>query len=219
MRHVLGLSQRRHGERRGVRRRTGVSHQLWTLAGQPPRNRPSLPGSPASRSSRTRERGQNIVEMSIALPIFLLVLFGVINGAWLMFQQQSVINASRAAAREASVLNPVFEIGSGTSCASTYGEPSTATASPAVQIENAAANVSTNVPINTSDICASSAGATSMTSVTAQSGKATITVTGSPNLATATTVSVTVSYAAKPLGPFWPAASMTISSTSTENVE
>ena len=160
-----------------------------------------------------------MVELALVLPIFLSLVFGLIDFSWLIFQQQSVNSAARDAAREAAILNPLFENGTSTTCSSTFGEPSATQAQPAVPIESAAANGSALVPINTSAICAANAGSTSMTSSATQSGKATVTVTASPSLSAPSTVTVTITYVAHPLAPFFPAASVTLTATSTENIQ
>jgi len=160
-----------------------------------------------------------VVEFALILSPLLVIVFGLINFGWLIFQQQSVTSAARAAARDAAILSPLFENGTSLACSSTYGEPSSTQASPAATIEQAAAANSSLVPVNTSAVCAASGTATTMTSSSTQSGTATITVTASPSLASVQTVTVTVSYVAHPLGPLFPAASLTLSSSSTETVQ
>jgi hypothetical protein len=167
---------------------------------------------------RRQSRGQSLVEFALVIPAFLLIAFGIITFAWLVFQQQSVDNASREAARDAAIISPLFENGNST-CSSGYGEPSSVQAAPANTIEQAAAGGSALVPMNSSQLCASSATATTMTSTTTQSGNATITVTGSPTLATATKVTVTVTYTAHPLSPFISSSSFVLTSSSTETVQ
>jgi Flp pilus assembly protein TadG len=166
-----------------------------------------------------RERGQTIVELALVLPIFFSLIFGLMDVAWLTFQYQSVTNAAREGAREASILDPLFESGNSTNCSTGYGEPSSTQAAPAVPIESAVSSGSSLVSINSSAICASSSTSTSMTSSATQNGTATVTVVGSPSLAAPSTVTVTVSYVAHPLSPVFPAVSVTMTSSSTENVE
>ena len=53
-----------------------------------------------TRTNRTRrQRGQNLVEFALIIPAFLSLTFGIISLTWLVFQQQSVNNAAREAAR------------------------------------------------------------------------------------------------------------------------
>ncbi|HZT97316.1 MAG TPA: TadE family protein [Chloroflexota bacterium] len=165
---------------------------------------------------RGGSKGQGVVEFALVFPIFIMLLFGLFNGAWLFFQQESINNAARSAAREAAILNPLFEAGGAGGCSSTYGEPSVAQASPAMPIERAAQQGSALVPINTSILCAAGGTSATMTSSTSQAGTATVTVTASPILDSANTVSATVTFTAHPLAPFWPQAALTLSATSTE---
>ncbi|GEM_PF-3187640 len=165
---------------------------------------------------RRPSRGQALIEFAISIPILLTVVMAMINCAWFLFQQQSVTNAARTAAREAAVLNPLLQSGTGTSCTSGYGEPTSTAASPATTVELAASKASTIVPINTSALCATGATSASMTSSTTQSGTATVTITGSPTLASPNTVTATVTYTTPPLDPFWPISSLTISASATD---
>ena len=50
-----------------------------------------------------RSRGQSLVEFALVLPIFLLLLFGLIDGARLVFQHTVLSQAAREGARVASV--------------------------------------------------------------------------------------------------------------------
>lgn len=165
------------------------------------------------------QRGQGVVEFALTLPIFLLLLMGLINASWLVFQQQSVINSARAAAREAAILSPLFEAGTATGCTSTFGEPSATQASPAQPVETAAQQGSILVPINSSRLCATAVTSATMTNSATQANTATVTVTASPTLASPYTVTATVSYIAHPLTPLWPSSSVTLTSTSTETAQ
>lgn len=158
--------------------------------------------------------GQAIVELALAFPLFVLVLFGIISGSWLFFQQQSVVNAARSAARDAAILNPLFVNGASGGC-----EPTAAQASPAQTIEAAAQSGSALVSINSSQICGSSGGGTTMSSSTSNPSRATVTVTASPTLDSPNTVTVTVTYVAHPLSPIWPTAAVTLTGTSTVNAQ
>ena len=50
-----------------------------------------------------RSQGQSLVEFALVLPIFLLLLFGLIDGVRLVFQHTVLSQAAREAARVASV--------------------------------------------------------------------------------------------------------------------
>ena len=53
-----------------------------------------------------RSRGQGLVEFALVIPIFFLVVFGLIDGARLIFAYNTVAQAARDAARTAVVEAP-----------------------------------------------------------------------------------------------------------------
>ncbi len=53
-----------------------------------------------------RSRGQSLVEFALILPIFFVVVFGLIDGARLVFAYNTVAQAARDAARTAAVEAP-----------------------------------------------------------------------------------------------------------------
>ena len=55
-----------------------------------------------SRSSRRRERGQSLVEFALVLPVFMLLMFGIIDGGRVVFANNSMAQATRNVARIAS---------------------------------------------------------------------------------------------------------------------
>lgn len=55
------------------------------------------------RRKMKKENGQAMVEFALVLPIFLLILCGIIDFGWLFFNQLSLNNACREAARVAVV--------------------------------------------------------------------------------------------------------------------
>lgn len=52
---------------------------------------------------QNRQHGQGLVEFALVVPILFLMLFGVMEGAWLMFHNHQVSNAAREGARFAVV--------------------------------------------------------------------------------------------------------------------
>jgi Flp pilus assembly protein TadG len=52
---------------------------------------------------RSNERGASMVEFALVLPLFLLLLFGIMEVGWLFAQQVEVRNAAREGARLAVV--------------------------------------------------------------------------------------------------------------------
>ena len=55
-----------------------------------------------SGRSRRRSRGQGLVEFSLVLPIFMLLLFGIVDGGRMVFANNQMAQATRAVARVAS---------------------------------------------------------------------------------------------------------------------
>jgi hypothetical protein len=52
---------------------------------------------------RSRAWGQGMVEFALVAPLFFVMLFGVMEGAWLLFHNHQVSNAAREGARYAVV--------------------------------------------------------------------------------------------------------------------
>ena len=52
-----------------------------------------------SRRARRRSRGQSLVEFAVVLPVFLLILFGIMDFGFLLYSRMTVINAAREGAR------------------------------------------------------------------------------------------------------------------------
>jgi Flp pilus assembly protein TadG len=48
---------------------------------------------------RSNERGVSAVEFALLLPLFLLILFGIIEFSFILYDQQLISNASRSGAR------------------------------------------------------------------------------------------------------------------------
>lgn len=56
-----------------------------------------------STKRTVRQRGQTLVEFALVIPIFLVVLFGTVDGARLVYTNSQLAQAAREAARVASV--------------------------------------------------------------------------------------------------------------------
>jgi Flp pilus assembly protein TadG len=67
------------------------------------------------RAPGGRDRGQGLVEFALVIPLFFLLVFGVIDGARLVFTTESLNQAAREAARVAAVEAP-FIGKSGAAC-------------------------------------------------------------------------------------------------------
>ncbi len=60
---------------------------------------------PTSRSGRRpRSRGQSLVEFALVLPVFLLILSGLLDFGFLLYSRMTVINAAREGARVATTM-------------------------------------------------------------------------------------------------------------------
>jgi Flp pilus assembly protein TadG len=55
------------------------------------------------RSGSRRQRGQTLVEFALVIPIFLVGIFGLIDGSRLVFMNSTLSQAAREGARQASV--------------------------------------------------------------------------------------------------------------------
>jgi Flp pilus assembly protein TadG len=55
------------------------------------------------RRSRRRQRGQTLVEFALVIPVFLVLIFGLIDGSRLVFMNSTLSQAAREGARQASV--------------------------------------------------------------------------------------------------------------------
>ena len=53
--------------------------------------------------SRKRERGANLVEFALVAPLLIVLVFGIVDFAWILSQQQDVRHGAREAARLAAV--------------------------------------------------------------------------------------------------------------------
>jgi Flp pilus assembly protein TadG len=52
---------------------------------------------------RRRFFGQNMVEFALVAPLFFFTIFGVLEGGWLLYNQNEITNAARDGARYAAV--------------------------------------------------------------------------------------------------------------------
>ncbi len=57
-----------------------------------------------------KHKGQAVVEFAVVLPLFLLVLFGIIYSGMLFYDYSVLSNLARSGAREAAIVNNVSSI-------------------------------------------------------------------------------------------------------------
>lgn len=67
----------------------------------------ATPSGPRGRAKqRHRSRGQSVVEFALMLPVFLVVVVGVVDFGTLLFARMTVIDLAREGAQFGSTLNP-----------------------------------------------------------------------------------------------------------------
>jgi hypothetical protein len=75
----------------------------------------------STRKRGWRERGQGLVEFALVFPIFMVLLFGIIDGSRLVFMNSTLSQAAREGARQASV--EAYWLGSSEGSCNTTGGP------------------------------------------------------------------------------------------------
>lgn len=60
--------------------------------------------SAGSRRRRSRTRGQSLVEFALVVPVFLLILCGILDFGFVLYSRMTVINAAREGARVATTM-------------------------------------------------------------------------------------------------------------------
>lgn len=159
------------------------------------------------RHARRAEAGQSLVEFAIAAPVTLLVIFGLIAGSLLFYNNVALTDGASAGARMATIESPLVEVSGTEYCES--GVPET--------IARAIAAGALNLTVDRAPLCASSATATRLTQTPA-SGEVNITVTASPDVSAPTSVTVTLTFTERGLAPPF-TGSVTMRASSTDPVE
>ena len=70
----------------------------------------SIPKPRRSLRRSNRGRGQALVEFALVIPVFLLVLCGILDFGFMLFSRMTVINAAREAARAAVIVSDTTTI-------------------------------------------------------------------------------------------------------------
>jgi hypothetical protein len=142
------------------------------------------------------EAGATLVEFALVAPLVFLVIFGLIGGCYLAFQNSSLHDGATAGARMASIEtslvtpnNPATHLPwpGGLYCES--GLP--------VPIEKSVSQAAPLVPVNPAPLCATSANATQLTQTPAVDGDANITLTCGGTCASPTSTSVSLAFSDK----------------------
>lgn len=103
--------------------------------------------------SRTRKRGATLVEFALILPVFLVLMLGVVEGSWYVLEVSAISNSARTAARWETVASNYNPADGDPICAtSTRSAPLVAAAqSTAGPFASAITSASlTNIPVTNS---------------------------------------------------------------------
>lgn len=156
--------------------------------------RPRAAGSRIrARVARRDERGATLVEFALVSPLVFLVIFGIIAGCYLAFQNSSLHDGATAGARAASIETSLVTPTGGQFCES--GKP--------VSIERSVGQAAPILRVNQAPLCASSANATTLTQTPTVAGDVNITVTCGGSCASPTSTKVALGVITKGLlAPF-----------------
>jgi len=143
-----------------------------------------------------RSRGQSLVEFALILPIFFVVVFGLIDGARLVFAYNTVAQAARDAARTAAVEAP-FVGKTGAACtAPTCPADTTAYR---IDVKNAADRASVIIgKIDPAHLALGCSGAALATNTTNDCATSAYTYASGGSV-----VTVKITVPISPLTPFW----------------
>jgi Flp pilus assembly protein TadG len=152
---------------------------------------------------RGDETGATLVEFALVAPLVFLVIFGLISGSYLAFQNASLHDGATAGGRMASIESSLVT----QDAPNEYCESGTPTS-----IEKAVAGAAPLVKVNPNPLCATTSTATQLTQ-TPVAGDAAITVTCGGTCAAPTTATVTLTYKAQGIAaPFGLSYNMTATS-------
>jgi len=137
---------------------------------------------------RRDEAGATLVEFALVAPLLFLLLFGIIAGCFLAYQNSALHDGASAGARMASIESPLLTAGNGQYCET--GVPTS--------IAKAVSQAAPLLTVNTAPLCASSEGATQLTQPTVN-GDVNIVVTCGGSCGNPTTVEVSLAVTTKGL--------------------
>jgi Flp pilus assembly protein TadG len=142
----------------------------------------------ARRRGRHDETGATLVEFALVAPLVFLLIFGIIAGCFLAYQNSAMHDGATAGARMASIETSLVTAQNGVFCES--GTP--------VSIEKTVSSASPLLTVNPAPLCAQTMTATQLTQP-AVSGDVNITVTCGGSCAAPTTVAVSLALRTKGL--------------------
>ena len=143
------------------------------------------------RVSRRAETGATLVEFALVAPLVFLLIFGLIGGSYLAFQNAALHDGATAGARMASIeTSLVTQVAPNMYCES--GLPTS--------IEKAVSGAAPLVKVNPAPLCATSSTPTQLTQTPTVDGDVNITVTCAVTTCDDAPTSTTVSLAYKAKG-------------------
>jgi Flp pilus assembly protein TadG len=145
------------------------------------------------RCWRGPETGSTLVEFAFVVPVVFMLIFGIIAGCYLAYQDSALHDGASAGARMASIETSLVSLQNDLYCES--GRP--------FSIEKAVAQASPLITVNPAPLCATSATATQLTQSPIVNGDVNITVTCGGTCAAPSTTAVTLAFDTKGLvAPF-----------------
>ncbi len=139
-----------------------------------------------TRAVRRRDdTGATIVEFALVAPFVVMVLFGIVAGCFLAYQNSALHDGATAGARMASIESSLVTPKNGQFCESNVPIP----------IEKAVSQAAPLLHVNPAPLCASSGSSSTLTQSSTVNGDVNIVVTcgGTCAAPTSTTVSLTLS--------------------------
>jgi hypothetical protein len=134
--------------------------------------------------------GQGLVEFAITIPLIMLVLCGLLGSSVLFYQKSALHEGATAGARMAAIESSLALPSGGAYCES--GLP--------ISIEQAVAQATPLLAVNSAPLCASSSNASQLTQPSAPA-KAGIVVTAVPDISAPTSVTVVVTLPLQGVAP------------------
>ena len=134
------------------------------------------------------ETGATLVEFALVAPLVFMLIFGIIAGCFLAYQNSAMHDGATAGARMASIETSLVTVKNGVYCES--GSP--------VSIEKSVSQASPLLTVNPAPLCAQSSSATQLTQPTVN-GDVNIIVTCGGSCSAPTTVQVSLALRTKGL--------------------
>jgi Flp pilus assembly protein TadG len=134
------------------------------------------------RQARRDDTGATLVEFALVAPLLFMLIFGIIAGSFLAYQNSAVHDGVTAGSRMASIETSLVQLKNGQYCES--GSP--------ISIEKAVAQAAPLIAVNPAPLCASNSEATVLTQTPPVNGDANITVTCGGDMGCAAPTSTTV---------------------------